>query len=184
MRVMLDTEFTDFQYMELISIAFVSEDGQYEFYAENGDHNLNLRSQFVNDVVMPLTDMYLSTYGKSYQTIAADLAAWFNALPGDEPIEVICDYVGDWQLVCKLLKGTPSPRRPIKASFLAHALCDELKARGHDNDNFVGAIPFMIQTATDQWYEIDPRQHHALVDARANRFAWEQILLDAPNWKE
>ncbi len=40
MILFLDTEFTDFQQPDLISIGLVSECGSHEFYAERNDFDL------------------------------------------------------------------------------------------------------------------------------------------------
>ena len=53
MLVFLDTEFTDFTWPNLISLALVSEDGR-EFYAERTDYHRDDCSQFVRDNVQPL----------------------------------------------------------------------------------------------------------------------------------
>lgn len=51
-RYFIDTEFTDFNDSQLISVAIVGEDG-CEFYGERSDFERPQCSDFVRDVVLP-----------------------------------------------------------------------------------------------------------------------------------
>lgn len=53
MLIFLDTEFTDFVQLGLISIALVAEDGR-EFYAERTDYRQGDCTDFVCSAVLPL----------------------------------------------------------------------------------------------------------------------------------
>jgi len=52
MLIFLDTEFTQFDRPDLISIALVGEDGR-EFYAERTDYHRDACSEFVRKEVLP-----------------------------------------------------------------------------------------------------------------------------------
>ncbi|NPT54589.1 3'-5' exonuclease family protein [Paraburkholderia elongata] len=52
MRVFIDTEFTNLQDRELISVALVAENGD-EFYGESSDFDHSRCSEFVRETVLP-----------------------------------------------------------------------------------------------------------------------------------
>lgn len=171
MLLLIDTEFTNFgDKMDLISVGLVSEDGQHQFYVEIADHIADWRSDFVNRVVMPLLD--LPTYGKSTDWAALDLVEWLDRLPGDD-VEIVADYVGDHQLLQKLLDQCQRPTtKKIYFKMLNAAFTYMLISRGiHSNDAMIRAYAAMMNE-TKEYYKIDPRIHHALVDAKANRHGW------------
>lgn len=163
----LDTEFTDFTNMDLISIGLVSEDGAHEFYRE-AHHISDYRSDFVNQIVMPLLD----NNAKSHDLVALDLKDWIDGLPGSD-VTIIVDYVGDWQLLDKLFaKANPSKR--VYCKMLNQAFMHMLHSRGiHTQDAIVRGYAAMLQGMRD-YHDIDPRQHHALVDAKANSYGWSK----------
>jgi hypothetical protein len=47
MRLFLDTEFTNPETKQLISIGIISEDGQHSFYGELNDYDESLCNRFV-----------------------------------------------------------------------------------------------------------------------------------------
>ncbi|WP_253190215.1 3'-5' exoribonuclease [Paraburkholderia phenazinium] len=51
-RYFIDTEFTDFEACQIISVAIVGEDG-HEFYGEVSDFERPLCNNFVRDTVLP-----------------------------------------------------------------------------------------------------------------------------------
>lgn len=163
-----DCEFTDFKNMDLISVALVSEDGQHEFYVEISDHIADYRSDFVNQVVVPLLEG--GAKSKTYDWAVLDLRDWLNALPYDD-IEIVVDYVGDWHLINEMLKAQPSNKR-IYSKMLTAALMHMLHSRGiHTSENISKAYAALVNE-TPKYFLQDPRQHNALVDARANRHGW------------
>lgn len=166
----VDTEFTDFKYQELMSIGIVSEDGQHEFYREVGDHIADYRSDFVKQVVVPLMD--LST-AKSWDHVALDLKDWLDGLPGTD-VTFIVDYSGDWHLLEPMLKRHRSSKR-VFVKMLQPAFFHMLTERGCNPQTNIERANKALNTMmneTKDYYQRDPRQHHALVDARANRHGW------------
>lgn len=91
----VDTEFTDFNVPELISIALVTEDGQHEFYAEL-PVNREKCNTFVIETVLP----QLGTIDGAQCTadeLCDRLNLWLAPFARSAP--VICfDYDGDWRL--------------------------------------------------------------------------------------
>lgn len=166
--IFIDTEFTDFKHMDLISLGAVSEDGIDEFYVEITNHIADYRSDFVNQVVMPLLDT--AKYGKTFEWAAMYLAQWLDALDGDH-VTVIVDYGGDWMLIEKLLKRCPTKKK-LYCKFISAGLMHMLHERGIHSPEKIGHAFAAWMSEQPKYYEQDPRQHHALVDAKANRHGW------------
>lgn len=136
-----DTEFTDFNDMELISIGIVSTDG-HEFYAENTDFDIRRCNDFVKAEV--LTRLQGGEFAFSFQMLKEKLQLWISYLLEDyESVLFIYDYSGDWRL-------------------LSEVLCDypQLKNVKNKQDNLDAGIElyFMFDQSN---------QHHALHDAKA-----------------
>jgi 3' exoribonuclease, RNase T-like len=166
MFVFADTEFTDFKNTELISLGLVSEDAQHEFYREVS-HIADFRSDFVNQVVIPLCDRDF----KHPDIVALDLKEWLDALPGDYVIFVV-DYVGDWHLIEPLLKKQPTHKK-VYVKMYNFAFWHMLNERGHNVPQASqGRVMNTLMNGVADYYLTDPRQHHALVDAKANRHGW------------
>jgi hypothetical protein len=146
-RYFLDTEFTDFNACELISIAIVGEDGR-EFYGECSDFDLPLCSDFVGDTVLPQLGQFP---GRSmpFSELRKALHAWRASIQ-IKPKPILCyDFEGDHALIHNLL-GSPMPRswktENVAQKLDAARLAEYVNAHG-------GA-------------------HHALHDARANAHAF------------
>lgn len=171
MNLFIDTEFTCFEEatQELISLGIVSECGNHEFYIENTSHNADFRSDYVQKVIMPLLEG--GAKAKSYAWCCLDLRDWINALPADE-LCFIADYTGDWSLMHPMLKAQPSDKK-VGCEMYSYAFLRVLYERGvHTESKIDDAYRELMYNDEDSYYHIDPRQHHALVDAKANRHAF------------
>jgi hypothetical protein len=187
----IDTEFTDFANMDLISVGIVSEDGNHEFYRENTSHISSWRTPFVNEVVMPLLEG--GKYAMSYEWISRDLIQWVAALP-DNDVTFVVDYVGDWTLLYKLFKQNADEcvqmtitkdgslllserdqsivKKKLRCQFLNHAFLHMLHERGIHMPQDISKGYAGLMNETPKYFKQDSRQHHALVDAKANRYGW------------
>jgi hypothetical protein len=153
-RLFLDTEFTDLPNCELLSIGIVSEDG-HEFYAERSDVDLSLCGDFCRAAV-------LAQLGADPAAICTEaelsvrLKAWLATFDQAGPVLVSVGHPTDWELFTYLARDEDSLKVP-----------DWLKGQS-------------IKAAIDQrdveeyWRLNGRRDHHALHDARALRFAWRQ----------
>lgn len=170
----VDTEFTGFEVatQQLISLGIVSECGSYEFYVEVSNHNADFRSDFVTKTVIPLLD--LSKYGKTYDWACLDLRDWVNTLP-DERVNFIVDYSGDWNLLNPMLQKYSSNKQ-IAAEMYSAAFLRVLHERGVHTESRIDDAYRDLMYSDDSYYTQDPRQHHALVDAKANRHAFARGL--------
>jgi hypothetical protein len=148
-KVFVDTEFTDFFEPQLISIGCVSETGE-TFYAEV-PFDIKKCSDFVRQTVLPMLG-YASNAILEEDGAASQLAEWLSALRHhDEKIDICYDFQTDWDLFCNLL-GEKLPewckRRLI-----------------NDRINEVRRLDFYKRNRLPE--------HHALNDARANFYAFE-----------
>lgn len=146
-RYFIDTEFTDWQDRQLISIALVSEDGS-EFYGECSDFHLPSCNPFVQATVLPQLGRFP---GRSMPTsqLALELRDWLLAVPV-KPKPVLCyDYGGDYELLTELLGGA--------------------LPRGWQHENVFLRIDV---ERLAQYMKAHGGEHHALHDARGNAFAY------------
>lgn len=176
----IDTEFTDFINTELISLGAVTEDGKHEFYCELNDYNRKASSEFVSNVVEPLLD--IDKFGMSKTQASARLFCWLEEL-GDE--YVICpDYSGDWQILVDLLEEFPCNinKQPVMLhtylNQLATSKAKELQTP--DYKWFFDTAQKHYSTGFLEYFLKNPipKQHHALADAKANRYGY----LKCVNW--
>jgi len=149
MLVFLDTEFTQIQQPDLISVGLVSELG-HEFYAELADFPRDRCSEFVGAEVLPLFGRVAGALcGKS--ELARRLREWFDSL--GESVIVIFDYEVDWELLDLAFRfdGGTAPTS-IEAPLCLSGL--------------IVTDPMYQEAFKRSLSEAWPR-HHALADARA-----------------
>ena len=108
MRVFLDTEFTNFNLPELISLGLVTEDGR-EFYAERTDFSREACSAFVHAHVLPLLGRVPGAACDA-GTLGERLHGWLEAL--GEPVCMVYDYADDWLLLTQALISQERLRLP------------------------------------------------------------------------
>ncbi|WP_250522823.1 MULTISPECIES: 3'-5' exoribonuclease [unclassified Caballeronia] len=143
MRVFIDTEFTNLQDRELISIALVAENGT-EFYGESSDFDRSRCSGFVQEVVLPQLGMPAAR-SMPYLELRREVQEWLRRFPRrDNP--VICyDYDGDLKLLEVLIGGGLPP--------------------GWRHESIWSKIDSFRQ---GEFFAEHGHRHHALWDARAN----------------
>lgn len=90
----VDTEFTDFKDMDLVSIGIVSQE-QHEFYAENSEYNHAWCNDFVKTDVLP--KLYGGEYALPYTQLKETLQLWLSDLLEEyATVLFIFDYSYDW----------------------------------------------------------------------------------------
>lgn len=100
----LDTEWSDTQGRELVSLALVSADGVSQFYVEIDPLPL-APTDFVKTTVYPLLDRSPAVTMTKAQ-LTAGLRRFLTAIP--EPC-LIADYQNDLALAQQVLAGFPDP---------------------------------------------------------------------------
>lgn len=146
-RIFIDTEFTAFESPCLISIALVSEDG-VEFYGECADVAPDRCSDFVSMNVLPMLGREPYRV-MTIDALSAATHAWLMAVSGrDKKRVVICyDHPIDVMLLWRLIGGKP-PR--LKEKLISLNIDPRMR---------------------EEYFQTHGGRHHALHDARANRFA-------------
>lgn len=146
MRLFVDCEFTDFLDCDLISIALVADDGR-EFYGERSDYNDSACSAFVREAVLPQLGQYIDSVF-TRERLRATLVDWLSQFESESERFFCVDYAGDWDLLVDLLDGVPAGWQGEHVGELI------------DNDRL------------EKYFATNKGRHHALVDARAQRFAF------------
>ncbi|WP_042261658.1 3'-5' exonuclease family protein [Paraburkholderia heleia] len=145
-RYFIDTEFTDFQRCQLISVAVVGKNGD-EFYGERTDFDPALCSDFVRTVVLPQLGQFEGR-AMPFAALREALRAWLADIPGDGAPVLCYDYETDLNLF-RFLLGGPLPR-------------------GWQLENIAGRRDRERRAA---YYASHGGEHHALHDARASAYA-------------
>ena len=149
MRLFVDTEFTDFIDCDLISIGIVSED-EREFYAERSDVDLSRCGDFARAAVLPQLGREPAIVGTE-QDISAALQKWLVQF---DQVEVCFDYPTDFEWFFYLVRNAETLELP-----------QAIKWRNIRRD--LDAV-----NIEQYWRENGRQTHHALHDAKANRFAF------------
>jgi hypothetical protein len=151
-RIFLDTEYTDLLNCDLLSVGLVSEEG-VEFYAERSDADLGLCSDFTRVAVLPQRGQDPAVVCTE-EELARRLNVWLEQFKPYASVVVSVDHPTDWELFTYLVRDADTLRTP---SWL----------RG---ESIRAAIdPACIER---YWRLHGRRAHHALHDAKANRYAF------------
>lgn len=144
-HVFLDTEFTNFEKPELISIGLVTLTRE-EFYAEV-EYSLEACSSFVLSTVIPL----LSSFEKcSLAELKVQLSTWIGEIKKGEPVVLCFDSDYDRMMLNIIFESD----FPTGVSF---------KRLGASYINKIKQYEYHVRTKQ--------AEHHALHDARALRYS-------------
>jgi hypothetical protein len=165
MLVFIDTEFTNFTDMEMISIGLVSADKSKEFYMENANYNRHACSPFVKEIVIPLLTVNLDVMQAKFK-IEDALREWIESF--NEPVEIVIDYLGDWEILIDLFGGlgSTSPTNMSKQPIFVQALVDFNEQAG----------AAYVKGCQQYFDETGQHPHHALSDAKSNLFGYHQAM--------
>lgn len=137
----LDTEFTDFKDMDLISIGIVSQ-YLHEFYAENAEYEQSWCNDFVKSVVV--SKLQGGEHALPYPQLKENLQLWISDLLEEyATVLFVFDYSGDWFLLGELLFDYPQKD----------------KVKGQKDDLEAGIELYFMHDRSNE--------HHALHDAKA-----------------
>lgn len=159
-NLFLDCEWADANAQQLVSLALISEDGQYRFYGELAP--LPSRpTVFVQTVVYPLLEH--GWVSMRADELAQSLRRFFDQ--HNEPV-VIFDHPDDGRLLRRALYGTSAPP-PLGSQPAYH---EALVPRD--------SVANFIERYFLQHPDAARRRHHAGVDAEALRWAWSQLQIE------
>jgi hypothetical protein len=145
MRLFVDTEFTDFIDCDLVSVALVADDDR-EFYGERSDFDRSICNEFVKAAVLSQLGQFPDRVF-TREGLRVALVGWLGQFEHDPERELCFDYGGDWELLCDLLDGPPTGWQ----AYHVGRLLDPIRL--------------------EDYYREHGGRHHALADARANRYA-------------
>lgn len=145
-RYFIDTEFSDFQDPELLSIALVGESG-IEFYGERTDFNPECCSDFVRAIVLPQFGQ-IDGRAMAVSSLRQELREWVAAIPPKFKPVICYDHAVDLVMLQFLLDG----QLPHHWAF----------------ESIRGRLNAARRAA---YFRKNGGEHHALHDARANAYA-------------
>lgn len=164
--VFVDTEFTNFEKPDLISIACVpSED--WHVYVENLDFDRASATDWVQENIYPLLDP--KQFGMSRDNLVRGLWDWFNEF--ETPVIVMVDYHRDRELLLKLFNFEPHPK--IKdICNIYHSFAQSL------NGLEFSKLEDRFDDAFKEFFKVNRThtQHHALSDALATKHAFLTVV--------
>jgi hypothetical protein len=147
-KIFIDTEFTDFVDIDLISIGMVDENGR-EFYAERNDFEMKLCNPFVHEIVLPQLKKNHHQV-MSYTVLSKSLQEWIGFYSKSGCLLCYDSYV-DYVL-------------------FAEAFAQKIPFNLRHNNIFT---KLNMDVFENYFVENNVLQHHALNDARANKKAFE-----------
>jgi hypothetical protein len=152
LKVFVDTEFTDFIDIHLISIGMAAESGE-EFYAEVPYPDVAC-SAFVWETVIPLLGC-IPHSACSFDDLRIKIITWLEIIRRrDEDVEICFDYQTDWDLFSDALDYRIPPW--CRGRMVGQNINELLRYEFHKQN----ALP----------------EHHALYDALANRYAFRERI--------
>lgn len=163
--VFFDTEFTSMECPQLLSIGMVAESGE-ELYIEIACAKENVISDFVRHQVLPLLGLN-NPLVLEYDTVVAHLEVWFDKLrEGDRDIGIvlITDYPVDWMLIAELRIPMPEELLWTRVANIGGRMVQHLMTSGEQMGAYFKAV--------EEFHRAHKQRHHALVDARAMKYAY------------
>lgn len=145
-KIFMDTEFTSFHGLELISIGLAASTGE-EFYAEVPYHPEKC-SSFVKETVIPLLSEGKTT---AHEDLRNELLNWLRAIRVEDTVKLFYDSEFDKKLLLEIFKGG-------LPKFVNH------KQIGRRNISELLRNYYFTSSCLPE--------HHALSDARALRYAF------------
>ncbi|RQV32329.1 hypothetical protein DF027_31145 [Burkholderia cenocepacia] len=146
-RFFIDTEFTDFEAPQLISLAIVGENGS-EFYGECSDYDASRCSDFVGAVVLPQLGRFKGR-AMEFDQLRQTLRVWIAAIPAASKPVLCYDLQIDLDLLRFQLGG------PLPKGWALADIRSQIDAR-----------------RKAEYFARHGGEHHALQDARANAYAY------------
>jgi hypothetical protein len=162
MLIFLDTEFSDFTDMELLSIGMITCDGKHQLYLQRNDYNYGLCSTFVKTDIIPLMDK-IGNHIVGYCELQYRVKTWLKTLPYDE-VEIVVDYPGDWMLLRELWTFGEALPENLKGGLMLY--------------NLEGVRSDLLSDGITLFWRENPnfKQHRADHDAAANRAGYLHCL--------
>jgi len=160
MRAWIDTEFTDLDAPELLSVGIVTDTGR-ELYLELLDGDLRRRaSDFASETVLMMFGAIPGASAESYLELARRASDFLLGLGA--PVQLVFDYVTDRELLEHAMR-----RAPRWSELEARLSWEFAPAEVYRTD--IGMVA--MEEVWCQEEAVGLGRHHALSDARALRAA-------------
>ena len=164
----LDTEFSSFEDMELLSLGLVHADSDKELYVVIADPDPACRpSGFVIHEVFKLIGLHdpeVLTREQCAHRIDAFIADCRGS--PDKPVLILADAAIDWQLLIELWPPMPGQQTWASANNIRGAyLCDQVQPQQQ----------VLLDEFVEEFHAIHDQRHHALMDARALKYAHKKV---------
>ena len=170
MLLFVDAEFADVHARELVSLALVSEDGAFEFYAER-DPLPSSPTEFVRSVVYPLLDRgEQALVDEEFTKALRGFFARVQAASRHGKVCVAYDFEGDIHLTDYALDGFKVREPPTGSLFDVVYL------------GLLGPYELAVDELFEKNKQLAARRHHALIDARVARDAYVAIRRALPGY--
>lgn len=153
MKIFIDTEYTNFLALGLISIGLVAETGEEAYFEV--EYDASECSEFVRDIVVPLLGREPNAILPKHM-LATRLTTWLEIVrPRRQDITICFDHQTDWNLFIAALDYRVPPW--VESRNVCYEIGDLLY-----QDFFAReGLP----------------EHHALYDARANAYAFRERIV-------
>ncbi|MBP6108674.1 MAG: hypothetical protein KA484_02210 [Rhodocyclaceae bacterium] len=157
MKIFLDTEFTNLDEPDLISVGFVADHGA-ELYIVLSDFDHNMCSDFVKANVLPLLDRENPEVLSRGQAIDR-MTSWLmdQRTSATEVIELVADHSIDFELI------PPSVISEVGIVQFFNVYTELSRS-----------LLLQFAVAQDEWHHQIGIRHHSMIDARGLKFAWDR----------
>ena len=164
--IFIDTEFTSFDTMEMISLVMVDYRTREEYYVEVVDLNDDNSSDFVRENIYPL--LRWNRYGRFKDDVRVEAGRWLGKFR--DPV-IVCDWYGDFKV---LKKSVDLPKDVRTFLYPADIVFNNFQFLSKDD---YGMVQEMFAKFVDEIFigeKLD--RHHALNDARVNLKSFEMLI--------
>lgn len=163
-KIFIDTEFTNFHNKGLISIGLIEMETKEKFYMECIDYKKDEISDFVKDNIIPI----LTGEGDTTKEVINKMLTWLNqwgeyCFIGDSEI--------DYQIIIRETKLHKNCKGFI---YIEHYIEEILNIKNEDMKTII--LERFSEYYDEYFYINNKKAHHALEDAKANRWAFLKAI--------
>jgi hypothetical protein len=163
-KIFIDTEFTNFHSKGLISVGLIEMESEEYFYMECLDYKVEESSEFVKENIIPL----LSKEGESTKEVIRKMLTWLVQW------EEYC-FVGDSEIDYQIIiRETKLPKKCKGFIYIEHYIEEILNIRNEEMKNII--LERFSEYCDEYFYKNNKKAHHALEDAKANRWAFLKAI--------
>ena len=163
-KIFIDTEFTNFHNKGLISIGLIEMESQETFYMECLDYKKEENSDFVKKNIVPL----LNGSGDTTKEVINKMLTWLDKW---EEYCFVGDSETDYQIITR---ETKLPKKCRGFIYVEHYMEEVLNIRSDEMKTIISER--FSEYCEEYFYVNNKKAHHALEDAKANRWAFLKVI--------